>query len=461
MAAMLHPLYRLPELWSDTFLSTKQSEYVGLMFTEDDQLEIDKEFTNYMNGIGASFTRAVSLRKEVTKTPLTWWHSYGRVGLPILSRLALRILSQGSNEHPAIHDSIVYSTFNFFIFILFFTFQSCLPLSTKQDCWAGACERNWSAYSLIHTKIRNRLSTSQLEKLAYCRANMRLVQSYHSLGQPKQILCRSNDNFCFSNGSIGNFFFAGARIFFQSLDAAIFLFSRVSQIPINSFVLPAICTNDRLTLGCELQDGTIIRGQNEISHPSSSSTHSERFPQCALQLSSKLPASIKRIFYMSSEGTNLLHEVFPAVNPTVLEHLKQAQAIIYGMGSLFTSICPSLVLYGVGEVIADQTCLKILILNSTHDRESYGMSASDFVVSICNALNRKHGDSQKSLNFPATAYINCMLVPKGGAIRVDMEKLLSLGVNKVVTVGVIKDDKGGLIYEPRALIQALKQAIVS
>lgn len=53
--------------------------------------------------------------------------------------------------------------------------------------------------------------------------------------------------------SIGNFFFAGARIFFQSLDAAIFLFSRVSEIPCDSLVLPVISTNDRLTLGCELQ----------------------------------------------------------------------------------------------------------------------------------------------------------------------------------------------------------------
>jgi len=52
--------------------------------------------------------------------------------------------------------------------------------------------------------------------------------------------------------SIGNFFFAGARVFFQSLDAAIFLFSRVSQIPAESLVLPVISTNDRLTLGCEL-----------------------------------------------------------------------------------------------------------------------------------------------------------------------------------------------------------------
>lgn len=276
-----------------------------------------------------------------------------------------------------------------------------------------------------------------------------------------QILCRSSEKFCFSNGSIGNFFFAGARLFFQSLDAAIFLFSRVSQIPTNSFVLPVICTNDRLTLGCELQDGTVIRGQNEISHPHTS-RHAERLPQCvnkALQSSSRLPAGIKRIFYMSSEGTNLLHEVFPAVNATVLEHLKQVHAIIYGMGSLFTSICPSLVLCGVGEVIAQRTCLKILILNGTHDRESFGMSASDFVVSICNALNRKHGDPQKCLDYPAMAYINCMLVPSGGAINVDLDMLSSLGVDKVVTVETTRDERGGTIYEPKALIQALKHAI--
>lgn len=67
-----------------------------------------------------------------------------------------------------------------------------------------------------------------------------------------EILRRPVETFCFTNGSIGNFFFAGARIFFQSLDAAIFLFSRVSQIPAESLVLPVISTNDRLTLGCEL-----------------------------------------------------------------------------------------------------------------------------------------------------------------------------------------------------------------
>jgi hypothetical protein len=32
-------------------------------------------------------------------------------------------------------------------------------------------------------------------------------------------------------------------------------------------VLPAICTEEVITLGAELEDGTVIRGQNNISHP--------------------------------------------------------------------------------------------------------------------------------------------------------------------------------------------------
>ena len=47
-----------------------------------------------MTGIGPSFTRPVTLRQEATKFPLTWWQSYGRVGMPALSRMALRVLSQ-------------------------------------------------------------------------------------------------------------------------------------------------------------------------------------------------------------------------------------------------------------------------------------------------------------------------------------------------------------------------------
>lgn len=271
-----------------------------------------------------------------------------------------------------------------------------------------------------------------------------------------QILRRSDERFCFSNGSIGNFFFAGARIFFQSLDAAIFLFSRVSEIPAESFVLPVISTNERLTLGCELSDGTVIRGQNEISHP----THGSMQPiDKDASSAPALPSRIKRIFYMSSEGSNLLHEVFPTVNPTVLEQLRSVDCIVFGMGSLFTSICPSLVLLGVGETISSQSCPKVLLLNGTHDRETSGLSASCFVTAITGALNRTYGDPHNCLKNPPNKYVNTLLVPKNGQIPVDIESLASQGIFNVVTVDSFHDSKLGVLFDPKSLIQALSNLL--
>ncbi|CAN1853850.1 Uncharacterized protein YNL011C [Linum perenne] len=253
-----------------------------------------------------------------------------------------------------------------------------------------------------------------------------------------EIMRRPNEPFCFSNGSIGNFFFAGARIFFQSLDAAIFLFSRVSDIPSESLVLPVISTNDRLTLGCELQDGTIMRGQNEISHPTISSMHPIDKGCC-----SALPSRIKRVFYMSSEGGNSLHEVFPSVNATVLDQLSKVDCVVYAMGSLFTSICPSLV----------------LLLNGTHDRETAGFSCSCFVTAVTDALNRRYGDPHNCLENPASQYVNTILVPSGAAIPIDIQALNSQGIFNVIFVDSIHDPKVGIIFAPASLINTLADLI--
>ncbi|GJN18388.1 hypothetical protein PR202_gb05547 [Eleusine coracana subsp. coracana] len=221
-----------------------------------------------------------------------------------------------------------------------------------------------------------------------------------------EILRRSADMFCFTNGSIGNFFFAGARIFFQSLDAAIFLFSRVSQIPAESLVLPVISTNDRFTLGCELWDGTIIRGQNEISHP-------------------------------SNGRPEVVNKVFPEVNHTVLEQLSKVDCVVYAMGSLFTSLCPSLVLRGIGETIASRAIPKVLLLNGSHDRETTGLSASGFVTAITDSLNRTYGDPHKRLKNHPNDYVNAILVPEGGQIPLDVENLASQGIFHVVRISVL------------------------
>lgn len=268
----------------------------------------------------------------------------------------------------------------------------------------------------------------------------------------QQILMRAQEKFCFSNGSIGNFFFAGARTFFQSLEAAIFLFSRVSDIPKESLVLPVISTNDRLTLGCELWDGRIIRGQNEISHPTNGSGPINKCKGSG----QVLPSRIKRVFYMSSEGCNLLHEVFPTPNPVVLDQLRSVDCIIYAMGSLFTSICPSLVLAEIGETIASRNCSKILLLNGSHDRETSGFSASCFVTAITDALNRTYGNPSNSLSNPPDKYVNTIFVPRNSEIPADLDALRSQGICVVITVDSVHDPKAGIFFDPKSLIQTLE-----
>jgi 2-phospho-L-lactate transferase/gluconeogenesis factor (CofD/UPF0052 family) len=54
----------------------------------------------------------------------------------------------------------------------------------------------------------------------------------------------------------------------------------------------------------------------------------------------------------------------------VCAHLRDADVIVYGIGSLYTSILPSLILRGVGEAVADRDCPKVLLLNGCHDRET-------------------------------------------------------------------------------------------
>lgn len=65
-----------------------------------------------------------------------------------------------------------------------------------------------------------------------------------------------------------------------------------------------------------------------------------------------LPSPIRRVFYLSREGTGQEHEVAPPPNPRIITEIERADAIVYGIGSLYTSICPSLILDGVGEAIA-------------------------------------------------------------------------------------------------------------
>jgi len=67
--------------------------------------------------------------------PSDWWIKYGKEA-PNLQKIAIKVLSQ--------------------------------------TCSSSGCERNRSTWSLIHTKLRNRLAMKKLHKLVFVHYNMRL-----------------------------------------------------------------------------------------------------------------------------------------------------------------------------------------------------------------------------------------------------------------------------------------------
>ncbi|KAG2227440.1 hypothetical protein INT45_007465 [Circinella minor] len=231
-----------------------------------------------------------------------------------------------------------------------------------------------------------------------------------------EILKRAYKNFNFRNGSIGNFFLTGARLFFGSLEAAI------TGIEEETSVIPVIITNHTASIAAELQDGTTLRGQCEISHPGSSQQQEPPVPSSILSppmqhynneeeeeessnsnlvfdkdTDVKLTAAVRRIYYMNAFG----QEIFPWPNPNFIKHLNRAKTLIYSIGSLYTSIVPCLILRGIGKSIANSPTLKhkILILNGTNDRETEGYSALDFILTITEALNQSQWVESLQLEF--------------------------------------------------------------
>lgn len=98
-----------------------------------------------------------------------------------------------------------------------------------------------------------------------------------------------------------------------------------------------------------------------------------------------LPSPIRYIYYINSYR----NIVWPAPNPSYVSSLHTSRTLIYSCGSLWTSIIPSLALRGVGTSIARSSSLKykVLLLNTSWDRETDGYTAAHFVDAITRTLN--------------------------------------------------------------------------
>ena len=73
----------------------------------------------------------------------------------------------------------------------------------------------------------------------------------------------------------------------------------------------------------------------------------------------------------------------PKPLPESIDAIAQADLILLGPGSLYTSIIPNLLVDGVAEAIAKSRALKILVMNiMTQDGESDGYTGADHVRAL-------------------------------------------------------------------------------
>ena len=370
------------------------------------------------------------------------------------------------------------------------------------------------------------------------------------------ILRHATERFDFTGLSVGNAFFAGARLFFRSMNAAIFMYSRVSGIPPESRVLPAVVTEERLAIGVELEDGTHIRGQHNISHPSDGEEGEEgeegearsagrggesatsegdsggegvggagegrkgggtkkdkakdkkdkkkgkRAKTASVKVAkggpvAKTRSPIARLVYLFHDVNQPANwwddkqRVHPEANPEVLSAIDGAGCVVYGMGSLYTSVVPTLILDGVGEGIVDRVCPKVLLLNGWHDRETSwvsvdpatgeaterAMDAAGYVRAICEALDCSYARTAPGEHPPAVHdYVTHLLYPDGCEVAVDPARLAALvrargdgppvKIVRVASVpaaaaegGASGAPVGTVVFNPQALVGALRRVI--
>ncbi len=207
-----------------------------------------------------------------------------------------------------------------------------------------------------------------------------LVHRFLSLFEEKR-LCQVNQQFDLCNGSIGNFFFTGARLFFGSLTTPIFIYSSVVSIPMETEVLPIFDCDHSLALSAILENGETLYGQSSISHPGSGC-------QVLKEGSQPLQSRVKKVAYLDGARNVAL----PKVNPAILSAIRQADLILYGVGSLWTSIVPCLIPREVAGALIKSSAQKVLMLNTYHDRETMGLDAGDFITTIQRALGEFQED---------------------------------------------------------------------
>ena len=149
--------------------------------------------------------------------------------------------------------------------------------------------------------------------------------------------------------NFGNLFITAMTQITGDFERAIQASSRV--LAIQGRVIPSTCAKVRLV--AEHDDGTLTVGESKISD---------------------YPVSIRRVY---------LEPANAAPTQEALSAIREADLVVLGPGSLFTSIIPNLLVDGIVEAIVESKALKIYVCNvMTQFRETAGFTASEHVRAL-------------------------------------------------------------------------------
>lgn len=172
-----------------------------------------------------------------------------------------------------------------------------------------------------------------------------------------------NYRFCskgdFDGHTVGNLILAALTDIGGNLSSGIKLISEILNM--KGEVLPL--TDECVTLMGEMEDGEVIEGEHHIT------------------LS---PKKIKKVFYKEKAKANA----------EVLEKIKDADAIILSMGSLYTSIIPNLLCKDVVKAIDNSNAKIIYVCNVvTQPGETDNFKASNHVKLLNKYLGKRKVDT--------------------------------------------------------------------
>ena len=159
--------------------------------------------------------------------------------------------------------------------------------------------------------------------------------------------------------ALGNLLLIGASDIAGNMSEGIELLNTLLHL--NGKVLPL--TEDNVTLVGIMEDGNIVEGEHHI-------TEDKR--------------KIKGLKYKEE----------PKVNPDVLKAIRESDAIILSMGSLFTSIMPNLICEEVQKEIENSKAKIIYVCNiMTQPGETDNFNVSDHVKLLNNYLGKRKVDT--------------------------------------------------------------------